>query len=103
MRGCREHFDAVAAAIHDREQSPGVGRGVLDVADPRMRGEPGYTIEREVRALELRIGVDLEGNINRIGKGAKIGFEPRVPKRKIGFPYRQDDLGPELSIRTALP
>jgi hypothetical protein len=45
------------------------------IADARVRGETLDDVERQVRALELRIGVDHDGNIDRIGNGAEIGLD----------------------------
>ena len=88
----------VATAVHDRQQPPGIGGGVLDVADARMRREPLDHIQRQVRALELRIGVDHDGDIDRIGNGTEVGFDLRLGERKIGFEDRQDTVGAALLI-----
>ena len=102
MRRRGKHLDAVAAAIDDRQQPPGIGGGILDVADARMACEPLDHVERQIRALELRIGVDHDGNIDRIRDRAEIGFDAGVGNRKIGFHDRQNAVGAELLIRPRL-
>ena len=61
-----------------------------------MGREPRDDVEREIRALELRIGVDHHGNIDRVRDGAKIGFDLAVTERKIRFQDRQNAVGAEL-------
>ena len=46
----------------------------------------------------MRIGVDDDGNIDRVGDGAKIGFDLRVAEREIRFQDRQDAVGAELLV-----
>jgi hypothetical protein len=102
MRGGREHLDRVAAAIDDREQPSSVGRGILDVADARMISEPRNHIQREIRALELGIGVDHHGNVDRVRDAAEVGFDLRVGERKIRFEDREDAVGAEFLIGAGL-
>ena len=59
-------------------------------------------IERQVRALELRIGVDHDGNIDRIGDGAEIAFDLRVAEREIRFQDRENAVGAEFLIGLGL-
>ena len=102
MRRRREDADLFATAIHDRQQPAGIGGGVLDVLNARMRCEPRDAIEREIRTLELRIGIDHDGNIDRIRNGAKIGFDLRIGQRKIRLQDRQNAVGAEFLIRLRL-
>jgi len=43
-----------------------------------MHGEPLDDVERQIGPLELRIGVDDDGNAYRIGNRAEITFDLRV-------------------------
>ena len=61
-------------------------------------GEPRDHIERQIGALELRIGVDHDGNVDRVGNGAEIGFDLRIGEREIGFQDRENAVGAELLI-----
>ena len=63
-----------------------------------MRGEPRDHIERQVGALELRVGVDHDGNVDGIRDGAEIGFDLRIRQREIGFEDGEDAVGAELLI-----
>ena len=67
-----------------------------------MRRKPCDAIKRKIRALELRIGVDHDGNIDRIRDAPEIGFHLRVGKRKVRFQNRQNAVGTELLIRDRL-
>ena len=67
-----------------------------------MLCEPRNHIQREVRSLELRVGVHHHGNVDRIGNGAEIGFDLPVLERKIGFQDRKDAVGAEFD-RSLLP
>ncbi len=102
MGGRGEHFDAVAATIHDRQQPAGVGGGVLDVTDARMGREPGDHIEREIRALELRVGVDHDGNVDGVGDGAEVGFDLRIGDRKVRLHDRENAVGAKFLMRLCL-
>ena len=83
---------------YDRQQPAGIGRGILDVADARMLREPRDHVEREIAALELRIGVEHDRNVDRVGDGAKVGFDLRVLEREVGFEDGEDAVGAELLV-----
>jgi hypothetical protein len=100
--GSREHADCIATAIDDRQQPPGIGGCVLDVLNARMGRKPRDAVKRKVGALELRIGVDHDGNVDRIRDAAKIGFDLRIGQRKICFQNRQNAIGAELLVRFRL-
>src|SRR5262245_22924208 len=55
-------------------------------------------IERKVAALELWIGIEHNGNINRVSYCAKIGFDLRILERKESFEDRQNAVGTELLV-----
>ena len=59
-------------------------------------------VERKVAALELRIGVEHDRNVDRVGDGAEIGFDLRVLEREIGFENGEDAVGAELLVRLRL-
>ncbi len=61
-----------------------------------MRGQPRDDIERQVRALELRIGIDHDGNIDGIGNGTEIALDLRVADREIRFEDRENTIGADL-------
>ena len=66
-----------------------------------MRGcvdELGDRVERKVAALELRIGVEHDRNIDRVGDGAEVGLDLRVLEREIGFQDGEDAVGAEPLI-----
>ena len=67
-----------------------------------MGREPRDDIEREVGALELRVGVDHDGNVDGVGNGAEIGFHARIAKRKIRFQDRQNAVGTKPLIGLGL-
>ncbi len=67
-----------------------------------MGGEARDDVERQVRTLELRIGVDHHGNVDGVGDGAEIGFDLRVGEREIRFQDREDAVGAELFIGLCL-
>ena len=67
-----------------------------------MRGEPRDHVEREVAALELRIGVEHDRNVDGVGDGAEVGFDLRVLQREIGFEDREDAVGAELLVARRL-
>jgi hypothetical protein len=67
-----------------------------------MGRQPRDDVERQVRALELRIGVDHHGDIDRIGDGAKIGFDLGIPEREIRFHDCENAVGAELLIGLGL-
>jgi len=67
-----------------------------------MRRQICDDIERQVGALKLWIGVDDDGNVDRIGNGAKIGFDLGIAEREIGFENRKDAVGAELLIGLGL-
>jgi hypothetical protein len=67
-----------------------------------MLCEPADDIETEIGALELRIGVDDDGNGDRVGDGAKIAFDLRIGKREISLENGQDAIGAELLIGSGL-
>ena len=50
-----------------------------------MRGEPGDDVEGQVAALELRVGVEHHGNIDRVGDGAEIALDLGILQREIRF------------------
>lgn len=68
----------------------------------RMACEPLDAVEREVRALELRIGVDHDGDVDRLCNRAEIGFDLRIGKREIRLQDRQNAVGPARLIRFRL-
>ena len=86
------------AAVHDRQQPPGVGGGVLDGVNARVLGEPRDDVEGKVAALELRIGVEHHRNVDRVGDGAEVGFDLRILEWKIGFEDGEDAVGAERLI-----
>ena len=70
-----------------------------------MRGcsdEPRDHVERQVAALELRIGVEHHRNVDRVGDGAEVGFDLRVLEREIGFENGEDAVGAELLVALGL-
>src|SRR4030095_10736243 len=103
MGGGGEDFDLITAAVYDREQPAGVGRGVLDVADAGMGGEALDDVERQIRTLELRIGVDHDGNVDGIGNRAEIGFDAAVGQREVGFEDCENPVGAKLLVSLCLP
>jgi hypothetical protein len=60
-----------------------------------MLGEARDDVEREIGTLELRIGVDDDGNVHGIRDAAEIGFDLRIRQREVGLQDRQDSLGTE--------
>jgi hypothetical protein len=86
----------------NREQTPGIGRGVLDVADARMLAEPRDHVEREVAALELRIGIEHDRNVDGVGDGAEIALHLRIPEREVGFEDGENAVGAELLVAPSL-
>ena len=67
-----------------------------------MRGEPLDHIQREVGALELRIGIDHDGNVDGIRDGAEVGFDLRVADREIRLHDRENAIGAEFLMRPCL-
>ncbi len=63
-----------------------------------MRRETRNHIQRQIGALELRIGVDHHGNIDRVRDGAKVRFDLRIAKREIRFQDGEDAVGTHLLI-----
>ena len=63
-----------------------------------MLGEPRDDVERQVGALELRIGVDHDGNVDGVGNGAEIALDLRVCEREIRLQDRQDAVGAKLLV-----
>ena len=55
-------------------------------------------VERKVAALELRIGVEHDRDVDRVGDGAEVGFDLRVLEREVGFEDGEDAVGAELLI-----
>src|SRR5690242_15104274 len=84
MRRRREDLH-VWRAIHNRQEPPGVRRGVFDVLDARMLRETRYDVEREIATLELGIRVEHDWNVDRIGYCTKIRFDLGVVEREISF------------------
>ena len=50
-----------------------------------MLGQTRDNVEREIAALKLRIGVKHDRNVDRVGDGAKVGFDLRILEREVGF------------------
>ena len=98
MGRCRENLDAIATAVDDRQQPPGIGGGVLDVTDAWMGREPRNDLDRQIRALKIWIGIDHDGNVDGVGDRAKISFHLSVLQREIRFQDREDAVGSELLI-----
>ena len=67
-----------------------------------MLGEARDHVEAEVAALELRIGVERDRQIDRIGDGAEILFDLRILEREIGFEDGKDAVDAELLIMPRL-
>ena len=59
-------------------------------------------VEREIGALELRIGIEDDRHIDRIGDGAEIAFDLRLGEREIGFENGENAGGAELLVAPRL-
>ena len=80
--------------VHDREQAPGVGGGILEVADVGERGEPLDRRERQIAALELRVGVEHDRTGDRLRDRREIGDHAVLGDREIGLEDREDPGAP---------
>ena len=67
-----------------------------------MGREPRDHVKREIGALELRVGVDHDGNVNGVGNGAEVRFDLRVGDREIRLHDRENAVGAELLMRLCL-
>jgi hypothetical protein len=67
-----------------------------------MLAEPCDHIERQVAALKLRVGVENDWNLHRIGDRAEVRFDLRILNRKVGIENGEDDDGSELLKRLRL-
>ena len=63
-----------------------------------MLGEPRDHVEGQVGALELRVGVEHDRNVDRVGDGAEVAFDLRVLEREIRFEDGEDAVGAEPLI-----
>ena len=52
----------------------------------------------KVAALELRIGIKHDRNVDRIGDGAEVSLDLRILEREIGFEDGEDAVGAEVLI-----
>jgi hypothetical protein len=64
--------------------------------------EPRDHIERQVGALELRVGVDHDGNVDGVGNGAEVRFDLCIGNRKVRLHDRQNAVGSEFLMRSCL-
>ena len=58
-----------------------------------MLAEPRDHVEREVGTLELGVGIEHDGNLDRVGDRAEIAFDCCVRQREIGFKDGEDTVG----------
>jgi hypothetical protein len=63
-----------------------------------MLGEPRDHVEREVAALELRVGVEHDRDVDGVGNRAEVAFDLRVVEREIRFEDGEDAVGAEPLI-----
>jgi hypothetical protein len=80
----------IRAAVHDREQSAGIGRSILDRDDARMLRELCDHIQREIAALEIRVGVEHDRNVDRVRNRAEVSLDLSILQREIRFEDRED-------------
>ena len=59
-------------------------------------------VEREIGALELRIGIEDDRNIDGVGDGAEIAFDLRLGEREIGFENGENAAGAEFLVTPRL-
>ncbi|MEY9234755.1 hypothetical protein ABIF78_007078 [Bradyrhizobium japonicum] len=60
-----------------------------------MFSEARDDVEREIGALELRIGVDDDGDVDGIRDAAEVGFDLGIGEREVRLQDRQNPVGAE--------
>ena len=61
-----------------------------------MLAQPCDHIERKIAALKLWVGVENDGNFDRVGDRAKVRFDLRILKRKVGLENGEDAVAPSF-------
>ena len=67
-----------------------------------MGREPRDDVERQIGALELRIGIEHDRHVDGVGDGAEIILDLRVLEREIGFQDGENAIGAELVVKARL-
>ncbi len=90
MRRGRKYLQPPFHPVDDRQQAAGVEGGLLDVTNVGNSAQPVYDGQAQVRSLKVRVGIEHNGNRNRLGDCLEIGEYTLIGDREVGIENGED-------------
>ena len=90
MRRGRKYLHPPFHPVDDRQQAAGVEGRVLDVTNVGNSAQPVYDGQAQVRSLKVRVGIEHNGNRDRLGDRLEIGEYTLIGDREVGIENCED-------------